>query len=83
MMKEIPVPIDRIYIPAGRRGSADPATVKELAENILENGQQVPISVREDRKKGFVLVTGLHRLEACKALGEKTISAIVVSAPQR
>jgi len=83
MMKEIPVPIDRIYVPAGRRGTADPKTVSELAEDILENGQQVPISVREDRKKGYVLVAGLHRLEACKALGEKTITAIIAGAPQR
>ena len=82
MMKEIAVPIDRIYVPAGRRGSVNPETVKALAESILEVGQQVPISVRKDGER-FVLVTGLHRLEACKALGEKTILAIVAGSPQR
>ena len=82
MMKDIPVPIDQIYVPAGRRGSVDTDKVQEIAESILENGQEVPISVRKDSKKGFVLVSGLHRLEACKSLGEKTIAAIVVSAPQ-
>jgi len=82
MMKEIAVPIDQIYVPAGRRGSVNPETVKALAESILEVGQQVPISVRKDGER-FVLVTGLHRLEACKALGEKTILAIVAGSPQR
>lgn len=82
MMKEIPVRIDQIYVPAGRRGSIDPDKVKEIAESMLDVGQQVPISVRKDGQR-FVLVAGLHRLEACKALGEKTISAIVAGAPQR
>ena len=82
MMKEIPVPIDQIYVPMGRRGSIDPDKVQELAESILENGQQVPISVRKDGKR-FVLVAGLHRLEACKSLGEETISAIIAGTPQR
>ncbi len=83
MMKEIPVRIDQIYVPSGRRGSTDPDKVKELAENILENGQEVAISVRKDVKKGFVLVAGLHRLEACKSLGEETITAIIAGTPQR
>ena len=82
MMKEIAVPIDQIYVPAGRRGTANPETVKALAEDILENGLQVAISVRKDGER-FVLVAGLHRLEACKALGEKTISAILAGTPQR
>ena len=82
MMKEIAVPIDQIYVPAGRRGSVNPETVKALAESILEIGQQEPIGVRRDGDR-FILVSGLHRLEACKALGEKTISAIIVGSPQR
>jgi ParB-like chromosome segregation protein Spo0J len=40
-----------------------------------------PISVRRDGER-YVLVSGLHRLEACKALGESTITAIVVGAPK-
>ena len=54
----------------------------QLAESILEEGLQTPIGVRHDGKR-FVLVTGLHRLEACRALGEETIRAIKVGAPQR
>jgi len=82
MMKEIPVPIDQIYVPTGRRGSVDPDKVQEIAESILEIGQQEPISVRKGDKR-FVLVAGLQRLEACKLLGEETISAIIVGTPRR
>ncbi len=82
MMKEIPVRIDQIYVPTGRRGTLDPDKVNELAESILDVGQQVAISVRKDGKR-FVLVAGFHRLEACKALGEETITAIIAGTRQR
>lgn len=39
---------------------------------MLEKGQLTPILVRRDGGK-FVLVEGLHRLEACMALGEETV----------
>ena len=42
-------------------------------------GQQAPILVRRDGDR-FVLVHGLHRLEACKALGEETIYGYLVQA---
>ncbi|MFQ5776117.1 MAG: ParB N-terminal domain-containing protein [Kiloniellaceae bacterium] len=73
--------IDEIYVPAKRRNDVKPEVVERLAENILENGLQVPISVRRDGER-FVLVSGLQRLEACKALGEETITAIVVGPPR-
>jgi sulfiredoxin len=38
-----------------------------------------PIRVRADGDR-FVLVEGLHRLEAMKALGEKTIEGYLVQA---
>jgi ParB-like chromosome segregation protein Spo0J len=82
MMKEIAVPIDQIYVPSGRRGTLEPEKVQEIAESILEIGQQEAISVRKDGKR-FVLISGLHRLEACKMLGEKSISAIIAGTPQR
>lgn len=50
-----------------------------LAEDILENGQLTPIRVRED-SKGYVLIEGLHRLEAMKLLGEETIEGYKVHA---
>ena len=40
-----------------------------------QNGQETPITAREDGGR-FVLVEGLHRLEACRSLGEDTIVAI-------
>ena len=80
-MNDVPVRIDLIYVPAGRRHDVKPEVVEEIAESILEVGQQVPISVRPDGER-YVLVTGLQRLEACKALGEQTIAAFVVQARQ-
>ena len=80
-MEDVRLPIDEIYIPAKRRGEVDSGKVAELAENILENGQQTAIRVRQDGER-YVLVHGLHRLEACRALGEETILAIVVRALQ-
>jgi ParB-like chromosome segregation protein Spo0J len=46
---------------------------------MLTDGQQTPILVREDGAR-FVLVEGLHRLEAAKALGETTIIGFRVAA---
>jgi hypothetical protein len=45
---------------------------------MLEIGQATPIVVRWDGDR-FVLVEGLHRLEACKALGEETIVGFLAS----
>jgi hypothetical protein len=42
--------------------------VDEIAASILEKGLQAPILVRADGAC-FVLVEGLHRLEAAKAVG--------------
>jgi ParB/RepB/Spo0J family partition protein len=73
------IDIDQIYVPAKRRGTLDEAKVETLAESIMENGQQTPIHVRPDPEKSrYVLVEGLHRLEALKALGEATIDALIV-----
>ena len=68
-------------MPAKRRTTLDRAKVERLAESILESGQTTPILVREDGER-FVLVEGLHRLEACKSLGEETILAYLVEARQ-
>lgn len=79
MMKDIKVKIDDIYVPVKRRKELNEDTVETLAESILEEGLQTPIGVRsEPEKKRYVLVTGLHRLEACRSLGEETIDAVLV-----
>jgi ParB-like chromosome segregation protein Spo0J len=46
---------------------------------MLDQGQKTPILVRADGAR-FVLVEGLHRLEAAKALGEETIVGYRVEA---
>ena len=79
MPKPESFPIDKIYVPVKRKKALKPELVQEIAESILENGQQAPILVRPDEGR-FVLVEGLHRFEACKALGEKTIIGVLVSA---
>jgi hypothetical protein len=62
-----------------RKKALKPELVQEIAESILEIGQQAPILVRSDEDR-FILVEGLHRFEACKALGERTIIGLLVSA---
>jgi ParB-like chromosome segregation protein Spo0J len=80
-MDDVTIRIDEIYVPTKRRDEIDPARVESLAENILEEGLKVPISVRQGKGR-YVLVAGLQRLEAMKALGEDSITAIVVGSPQ-
>ena len=79
MMKRESFAIDKIYVPTKRRATLDPATVDELAESILQSGLRTPILLRRDGER-FVLVEGLHRLEACKKLGETTIFGYLVDA---
>jgi hypothetical protein len=76
MPKPESFPIDKIYVPVKRKKALKLELVQEIAKSILEIGQQDPILVRTDEDR-FVLVEGLHRLEACKALGEDTIIGIV------
>jgi ParB-like chromosome segregation protein Spo0J len=80
-MREIKIRINDIYIPVKRRKTFDSERAGILAEDILVHGQKCAILVRKDKdNERFVLVEGLHRLEACKALGEETILACVVQA---
>ena len=64
---------------AGGIGKTSMQTVEALAAAILEDGQKVPIQVRQDGKR-LILIEGLHRLEACRALGEDTVLGILVRA---
>ena len=77
------LPIEKIHVPVKRARTLEPAKVEALAEDILENGQKIPIQCRVDTKAAeprFVLVEGYHRLEAAKSLGETTITAYLVQA---
>jgi len=81
VLNAVPIAIEEIYVPAKRRRTLDETKVGALAEDIMENGMQIPIQVRRDTER-YVLVEGFHRLEAARALGESTIEALVVSARQ-
>ena len=79
MMKRETFVVANIYVPIKRRLTLDPKRVDEIAQSMLSDGQKTPILVRPDGKR-FVLVEGLHRLEAAKALGEQTIVGYCVDA---
>ncbi|MEO1494798.1 MAG: ParB N-terminal domain-containing protein [Pseudomonadota bacterium] len=87
MLEKHRLPIDHIRVPVKRVRELDPAKVETLAEDMLENGQKIPIRCRVDPKsKGspdgprYILVEGQHRLEALRALGEAEITAYLVNA---
>ena len=79
MLQREKFPIANIYVPVKRRATLVQKRVDELAESMLTDGQTTPILVRADGAR-FVLVEGLHRLEAAKALGEQTIIGFRVDA---
>jgi sulfiredoxin len=81
MMKRENFPVAKIYVPVKRRETLVQAKVDELAVLILKDGQTTPILVRVDADRDrFVLVEGLHRLEAVKQLGETSIAGYRVDA---
>ena len=79
MMKRETFAVADIYVPIKRRATLEQKRVDEIAASMLDCGQRTPILVRADGER-FVLVEGLHRLEAAKALGEKTIVGFRVDA---
>ena len=80
-METYGIRIDEIYVPVKLKKTLDTEKVDALAESILEKGLEIPIQIRRDEAKGrYVLVSGFHRLEAVKALGEETVDAIIVTA---
>jgi sulfiredoxin len=79
LMKEEKIAIADIYVPAKKRTTLDAKKVEDLGQDMLENGHKTAIMVRRDNER-FVLVEGLHRLEAWKSLGETTIKALIVQA---
>jgi len=79
MLKKQTFPIAEIYVPVKRMKTLDPAKVEDIAESMLEEGQTTPIRLRAGKDR-FVLLEGLHRLEALKALGEDSIVGFLVKA---
>ncbi|PHQ97616.1 MAG: chromosome partitioning protein ParB [Marinosulfonomonas sp.] len=79
MLNKLPYPIDKVQVPVKRAKTLDAAKVEEIAESILEEGQLTPIQLRAAGDK-FILVEGLHRLEALRALGETEVEGYLVQA---
>lgn len=71
--------IDEIYVPAERRKEIDAEKIEQVAQELMAEADDQPIQVRRGKGR-FVLVSGVNRLEASKALGEKTIRAYIVGA---
>lgn len=57
-----------------RMRDLDPAWVEQLKQSIAEIGLTTPICVTPD----LTLIAGAHRLAACKALGLKSIPAVIL-----
>ncbi len=81
MLKAVSLNIDEIYVTAALSKELDPERVEQVAEEIMAETEVQPIQVRQGKDR-YVLVKGVHRLEAHKALGDKTIQAFIVAARQ-
>ena len=79
MLKTVSIKIDQIYVPKDRLKELNIETVNVVAEEIIAEIELQPIHLRKGKGR-YVLVSGIHRLEAHKALGETDILAIIVGA---
>ncbi len=68
-----------VRVPLKRQKTLSEDKVLKLAESILADGQTTPIQLRSDGN-GYVLIEGLHRLEALRLLGEASVQAYFVRA---
>ena len=79
MLEKLSVLTDKVRIPAKRARTLDETKLELIAEDMIEAGQKTPIQVRVDGD-GYILIEGLHRLEALRALGETNVEAYIVQA---
>ena len=79
MLQKQSIAVEDVRVPLKRKKTLDESKVQTIAEAIIEDGQLTPIQVRADGA-GFVLVEGLHRLEALRVLGATSIDAYLVRA---
>jgi ParB-like chromosome segregation protein Spo0J len=79
LLKAVVIKIEDVYVPAERRRELDASKLDQVAETIMEEAEENPIQVRQGKGR-YVLVKGIHRLEARKALGDETIQAFIVGA---
>ncbi len=81
LLKAVVIKIKEIYVPIGLRKELNLSKVELIAEKIMEDADEHPIQVRKGKGR-YVLVKGIHRMEARKALGDESIDAYIVAAPQ-
>ena len=83
----VPLTLPEIFV-VGERRPIDAIVVEKIAKSIEKIGLQYPITVRrvdslidptdgEEVEGAFVLITGLHRLEAVRSLGHEAIDCII------
>jgi len=72
------IAIDSVSVLNPRRHSR--RALRQLAESIAKIGLKRPITVAARSQGGFYLVCGRGRLEACRALGARTVAAIIIEA---
>jgi len=70
------VALTNISVGEDRLRKLDPNLVDTLADSMRERGQLQPISLRHRQGK-YELISGLHRLEAARKLGWKTMHAVI------
>ena len=71
-----PIPVEAIRVGKRMRHVVE-TRVEKLAESIRSLGVRVPVSVLE-AGEGYLLVAGLHRLEASKRLGLEQVPCMVM-----
>lgn len=62
----------------GTRIRKNAVNIKELADDMRENGQITPITVRVDNAGSYHLVAGFRRMKAMQSIGEEKIEAYVI-----
>ena len=62
----------------GDRIRKNAVNIKELADDMKENGQITPITVRVDNTGSYHLVAGFRRMKALQSIGEDKIEAYVI-----
>lgn len=81
LLRSVTIALSEIYVPTKLARTLDATKLEARAEEFLDNGLAAPVQVRRDSERDrYVLVAGLHRLEAARALGEDSIEAFVVQA---
>lgn len=79
MLETHTIAIDDVQVPLKPKKTLYENKVLKLAEGILADGQTTLKQLRPGGN-GYVLIEGIHRLEALRVLGEATVLAYFVRA---